>query len=323
MGDDNGHRRAAIGGQCAAAVEAEPADPEQAGADHRQTGAMRRVQGIGKAAPAADHHRDDQGRDPGRGVHHQAAGEIHHPHLGQPAAAPNPMADRRVNQQQPGAGEQDHGRKFDPLGIGPDDQRRGDHGEGHLEGKKGAFRQTAGHRVGADAGQEHFVQAAPQRSPRRRRRRRWRSRRPATTPSRGPRSRSNASAPTAGCGPAPGRHRTAPNQARSSSRPGRWRSKSTPCRHGRAHCRPWHEASRGHRGKRQLAPQNHVYPPRLRPYRRRPFGALAAMSLPGLSLQTPAPKGKPAAAPPAGDQSLSPAPIRLWWRSRVLHMETL
>ena len=99
----------------------------------------------------------------------------------------------------------------------------------------------------AEFDQRHGVETdrPTRRSPRRCRQTRWRSRRPATTPSRGPRSRSNASAPTAGYGTAQGRHRTAPNQARSSFKPWRRRSKSTPCRHCRAHCRPKIAMARG------------------------------------------------------------------------------
>ena len=49
--------RARIGAERRAAVEAEPADPQQAGADHRQRQIVRRHVVAAVAAPLADAHR--------------------------------------------------------------------------------------------------------------------------------------------------------------------------------------------------------------------------------------------------------------------------
>ncbi len=85
-------------------------------------------------------------------MNHDATGEIQHAALGQPAPAPNPMCDRRIDHQQPQRRKHEHGRKPDALGIGADDQRRGDDRKGHLEHHEDALRHM-GARVDGAAGQ--------------------------------------------------------------------------------------------------------------------------------------------------------------------------
>ena len=55
----------------------------------------------GKPLPLAEHQRGDQRGHAGVHVHDDAAGEIHHAELREPAAAPHPVAHGQVDQQQP------------------------------------------------------------------------------------------------------------------------------------------------------------------------------------------------------------------------------
>ena len=124
-----------------AAVEAEPADPQQRRADHDQRRAVRQHQRLGKAHPLAEQHGRDQRRDAGRGVDDDAAGEIHRAHAGgQPAAAPHPVGDRRIDHQAPQRREGDHPAEPRPVDPGADHQRRRDRGEHHLEEGERALR---------------------------------------------------------------------------------------------------------------------------------------------------------------------------------------
>ena len=75
-----------------------------------------------------------QGRGTGVDVHHRAAGEVERTHLGDPAAAPHPVGDGRVDDEEPDADEHGVGAELEPVGGRAGDQRRRDDGEGHLEG---------------------------------------------------------------------------------------------------------------------------------------------------------------------------------------------
>ena len=160
MGDQQRHAGTAAGAERRTAVEAEPADPQHAGADHRQRRAVRRDLALREMAAFADNHRADKGRRTGRGVDHDAAGEIHHAPAGHDAAAPDPVGDRGIDEQQPQNREDQHGGEFHPLDIGADDQRRGDDGKGHLEGCEQRFRNGARHAVDADTAKEHVAEIA-------------------------------------------------------------------------------------------------------------------------------------------------------------------
>ena len=59
------HPGIAVGGERAAAIEAEPADPQHRRAGHGHPGAVRRDRLVGKAAPGAEHQGEHQrGRRP-------------------------------------------------------------------------------------------------------------------------------------------------------------------------------------------------------------------------------------------------------------------
>ena len=74
MRGKNGHAGRAIGRQRAAAVEAEPADPQHAGACHSHARIVRRQHVAREAGARADHESRDQRADAGGGVDHDAAG---------------------------------------------------------------------------------------------------------------------------------------------------------------------------------------------------------------------------------------------------------
>ena len=78
MRRDDREGGARIGAERRAAVEAEPADPQQTGADHRQREIVGREIVGAVAAPLAEHIGGDQAGDAGIEMHHRAAGEIEH-----------------------------------------------------------------------------------------------------------------------------------------------------------------------------------------------------------------------------------------------------
>ena len=134
----DGHRHAGLhaGGDRRAGVEAEPADPQQRGADEGQHHV---VAGAGVLA-LAEADRAHQAGDAGVDVHHRAAGEVEHLDHGvgiavgeEAVRSPDPVRDRRVDEDRPQADEPQHGRELHALGEGAGDQRRRDDREGHLE----------------------------------------------------------------------------------------------------------------------------------------------------------------------------------------------
>ena len=98
VGRHEGVARQAVRGQRAARVEAEPAEPEQARAQHRHRQVVRLHLLLAQADPVAEHRRRDQRRDAGGDVHDGAAREVERAELAQPAARrprPSARADRR------------------------------------------------------------------------------------------------------------------------------------------------------------------------------------------------------------------------------------
>ena len=160
MGDKQRHAGTAARTKRRTTIETEPADPQHTGTNHGQRRAMRRDLALREMAALANHNRADKRSRAGSGMHHNAASEIHHAPGGHNAAAPDPMGDRRIDEEQPQRREDQHGREFHPFDIGTDDQRRGDNGKGHLEGGEQRFRNGARHAVDADAAKEHIVKIA-------------------------------------------------------------------------------------------------------------------------------------------------------------------
>jgi len=120
-----------------------------------------RFQLIRKPAPRAEHEGEDEGRDARRLVNHDPASKVHHAHVGQPAAAPNPMGHRRITKQHPQGRKRDDETKPDPLDIGADDQGRGDDREGHLKGEEQHLGDRPAEGFGVDADQEHLPESTP------------------------------------------------------------------------------------------------------------------------------------------------------------------
>ena len=166
------HRKpgSAIGRHGRSSVESEPAHPQQAGTDHRQ----RQAVGLERLAPVAAARADRIGTHQPRHarvhVHHRAAGEVEHPHLGEPATRlPDPVRDRRIDEDAPEQGEPEHRRQPHALHERADDERTGDDGEGQLEHRIHGLRdirRDMAHRDGArffqvvEAGKPEAARAA-------------------------------------------------------------------------------------------------------------------------------------------------------------------
>ncbi len=110
------------------------------------------VASLAEAEPLADHQAADQPGDAGVDVDHRAAGEVERSHVEQeagvglrigqeirPGEVPDHVRDREIDDRHPQHDEDDQRAELDPLGERPDDQRRRDAGEGHLEDDIGVF----------------------------------------------------------------------------------------------------------------------------------------------------------------------------------------
>ncbi len=168
-GVGHGERSAAIGFEVRSGVEAEPAHPQQRGADHGHGQRMRSHQVLAVAGPLADQERADETGDAGVDVHHGAACEVDRTFLEDPAGVgvdfiefglrrrlgrrvtrcskrldrirdrvrsgpvPNHVRDREIDQRHPERDEQRHRRELHAFGERADDESGGDRREGHLE----------------------------------------------------------------------------------------------------------------------------------------------------------------------------------------------
>ena len=140
MGVDDGARRIVGRREGGAAGEAEPADPQQGGADHGQHGGVGQYGLVRKTFARADQRRRDQRGDACGGVDHQSACKVHGPEgAGEPAAAPYPVRNRGVDDQAPRGAEQHDPAKACTLSPRADHQRCGEDREAHLEQHEGAF----------------------------------------------------------------------------------------------------------------------------------------------------------------------------------------
>ena len=145
-GDDREHR-ARPRRERRAAVEAEPADPQQPRADDRQRQIERREILAAETLALADHQRRDQPGDAGVDVHDGSAGEIQQTHLLQEAAAPHPMRRGNIDDEQPHRAKQHEGRELHALGDRAADQRASNDREGHLIGHEQYFGDSLGERT--------------------------------------------------------------------------------------------------------------------------------------------------------------------------------
>ena len=154
---------ARVGAERRAAVEADPADPEQARADHRQ----RQVMGgeiVGAVTVAfAEHIRRDQTCNPRVEVDDRAAGEIENAGTGEKATTPHPMRDRHVDEEQPPGDEpQERGKPHAVCDRARDQRNRDDrkrHLINHIQELRNGRRKYAC-RLHADAAQKHPLECS-------------------------------------------------------------------------------------------------------------------------------------------------------------------
>ena len=159
MGDQHGHTRVTVCGQGAAAVETKPTDPQHARAHNGQRHVMR-WHGLGwETLAITQHHGSNQRSDTGGDVHDDAASKVHDPQITQPTAAPDPVADRSVNQDQPSGRKEYDSRKAHTFSKATDDQGRCNDSKCHLKQCKHALRNRTGFRIFANLRQQHVIQA--------------------------------------------------------------------------------------------------------------------------------------------------------------------
>ena len=132
MGGGDGEGGTRIRAQCRAAVEAEPADPEQPGTNDRQREIMRREILAAVSVPFADDAGRHQPGYSGIEMHHGAAGKIKHSCLGEKAAAPDPVRNRHIDEYQPGSGKPQESGEPHAVGDRAGNQRHGDDRKCHL-----------------------------------------------------------------------------------------------------------------------------------------------------------------------------------------------
>ena len=142
-GVGEGERGELVRGQRAAAVEPEPAEPEEAGAEQHE-GHVVRQDGLAAVVLAGpEHERRHERGDAGVDVHDGAAGEVEHAPGHEPAAAPDPVRHRGVDEERPEHDEREVRPEPHALHDRARDQRRGDDREGALVGHEQDVRDGA------------------------------------------------------------------------------------------------------------------------------------------------------------------------------------
>lgn len=115
-------------------VEAEPAEPEETGAQHDQREAVRAHRVLLEADALADDEDHAEGRGTGVDVDGGAAREVDDAHLEEPAAgAPDPVGDGEVDDGDPEGDEEGPGGELDAVGEGAADQGGREDREHQLE----------------------------------------------------------------------------------------------------------------------------------------------------------------------------------------------
>jgi hypothetical protein len=125
--------------QSRATVETEPADPQQPGADHREREIERREIFMSVATALAEDQSRDKARDARVHVHNQPAGKVNHARMREKAAAPHPVRDRHIDDEQPEHAEPQERREAQAVCNRARDQRDCDDREGHLIHHEQAF----------------------------------------------------------------------------------------------------------------------------------------------------------------------------------------
>ncbi len=119
--------------------------------------------GLAPDARTENEGRDERG-DAGADMDDGAPGEVDGAEVAEPAAfTPDPMSDRRVDQERPQQREEDESLELLPFGEGTRDESRRDDGEHHLEGHVGRARdggRVLCQRSGTDAAEADVVEPA-------------------------------------------------------------------------------------------------------------------------------------------------------------------
>ena len=167
LGVHEGQRGQAVRGERRAGVEAEPAEPQQAGAEHDEGQVVRAHRLAAEALALAEHEHEGERGGAGVDVHGGAAGEVERAEaVDDPAAAvlgeqarggagalavllgdaegEDPVGDREVDERRPQDGEGDPGAELHAVGDGAADERDGDDGEHDLEAREGQVGQAEG-----------------------------------------------------------------------------------------------------------------------------------------------------------------------------------
>ena len=166
------HAGIVAGGDSRTGVKAEPANPQERGADDAEHQIVRRHIVGAQANALAQDKAGHQSRRTGVQMHHRTAGIVERASaLGdqeartraEPAATPHPMGDGAIDQDQPQTHEPQEGAELHAISQGARNERRGNDREGHLEEHIDRFRNgtgQAGHRVQAHRFQEQVGEAA-------------------------------------------------------------------------------------------------------------------------------------------------------------------
>jgi hypothetical protein len=141
------------GGERAAGVESEPAEPQNAGTQKHERNVVRQQRRGAVLRALAEHHSRHDGRRRRVHVHDRAAGEIKRAPLRQPSAAPYPMRDWCVDRKHPQGDKRRVGGKAHALDNRSGNQCRGDDRECALESHEEHVWNSA-LRLEADAAQE-------------------------------------------------------------------------------------------------------------------------------------------------------------------------
>ena len=138
-----------------------PNQPNQrrAGSEQHEGDVVRQERLASVVAARSQDPGGDQRGGAGVDVHHRAAGEVERAERPEPAAAPDPVADRGIDDRVQTDGEGDECPEAHALDHGAGDQRHGDDREGPLIGEE----EEVGNRplgFDTDAGEQREVEAA-------------------------------------------------------------------------------------------------------------------------------------------------------------------
>mmetsp|Transcript_67157 Transcript_67157/g.216653 ORF Transcript_67157/g.216653 Transcript_67157/m.216653 type:complete len:357 (-) Transcript_67157:223-1293(-) len=130
------HGRSGAAVQGTAAIEAKPAHPQEAGACQHHRHVVGRRALVREARPRGQHQRRHDGSTTSGRVHDEATREVADALLREPAPAPDPMADRAVDQDLPESAKDQHRYELGAFCPRADDQGRRDDRECALKEEK-------------------------------------------------------------------------------------------------------------------------------------------------------------------------------------------